>query len=200
MTMLTAPQTSTSDPAELAALIHDDILQSLGVAVLGVDLCRRLHQRMRYEQALDELIGIVEALDLALISSERILPELDQIVPTYRPSSRRPSLVVLDSPSAPTAPAKPAAERSATGPREIVDTLAACLVQARRCRGQYDAGLGEETMRDLELMLQRLEFVAVTFRQVMEQLRQLSSHTFMPRPEDLPVSSRPVVVAWTRSA
>jgi hypothetical protein len=192
----TLSEIDTSDPAALAALIHDDILQSLGVAVLGVDLCRRLHQKMRYEQALDELTGIVDALGLALASSEQLLPDLDRLLPAGNPGPARPSLVVLDGTPTLGATRQPAADRPVAGPHEIVETLSACQIQARRCRGQYDAGLGEETMRDLELMLQRLEFVSVAYRSVMGQLRQATSRTFMPQP----VPSRPVVVAFTRSA
>jgi hypothetical protein len=77
----------------------------------------------------------------------------------------------------------------AASPDEIVTTLSACLVQARRCRHQYDAGLGEETMRDLELLMQRLEFVSLAFRSVMGQLRKLAPD---------PVVPQPTLVAWAR--
>ena len=188
----TASQIETSDPAELAAVIHNDVLQSLGVAVLGVDLCRRFHQQMRYEQALEEIVGIAEALSLALASSEQLLPALNQVLPASRPSAARPSLVVAGASGFGSATAQP----TIAGPQEIVETLAACLIQARRCRGQYDAGLGEETMRDLELMCQRLEFASIAFRQVMGSLREMTARTFMP----LPPTSRPAPVAWIRSA
>lgn len=185
---------AAADPAALAGLIHDDVLQSLAVAVLGVDLCRRFHQRMRYEQALEEIVGIGEALELALASSEQLLPSLDALLPTIRPATSRPSLLVLDATSA------PSVEQRTAGPREIAETLAACHNQARRCRGQYDAGLGEETMRDLELMLQRLELVSVSFRAVMGQLRQIAGGSQMPRPMPQPAPAQPVVISWTRTA
>jgi hypothetical protein len=194
--MITIAQADTSDPATLARLIHDDVLQSLGVAVLGVDLCRRLHQKMRYEQALAELVGIVEALGQALASSEELQPGLERLVPPSKRGSVRPSLVMLASTAAAGGARMTTVGPSSSEPREIVDTLSACLIQARRCRGQYDAGLGEETMRDLELMLQRLEFVSVAFRQVMGSLRQLTAETLVP----LPSLSRPVAVARVRSA
>jgi hypothetical protein len=196
MTISTLIQIDTSDPAALAALIHDDVLQSLGVAVLGVDLCRRLHQKMRYQQALEELTGIVEALGLALASSEQLLPDLNRLLPSRGQSPARPSLIVLDGVAGLNASRTSESAYPVAGAHEIVETLTACQIQARRCRGQYDAGLGEETMRDLELMLQRLEFVAVAFRSAMSQLRQTTSKTFMPQP----VPSRPSIVAWTRSA
>lgn len=183
--------TVASDPAALAAVIHDDVLQSLGVAVLGVDLCRRFHQRMRFEQALDELGGIVEALGLALVASERLLPYLNRHLTGNRPTTARPGLMVVGD-----APGEMLASRPTAGPQEIVETLVACEIQARRCRGQYDAGLGEETMRDLELMLQRLEFVSVTFRDVMGALRQLASRPLAP----LAGASGPAALAWSRSA
>ena len=195
MTTMTAT-IATSDPAALAAVIHDDVLQSLGVAVLGVDLCRRFHQRMRYEQALAEIVGIADALGLALASSERLLPDLNGLLPASRPSTARPSLMVLASAPGTIPMTQPAAGRPLSGLQEIGETLTACEIQARRCRGQYDAGLGEETMRDLELMLQRLEFASVAFREVMGQLRQLAGRSLAPQA----VPARPVVVAWSRSA
>ena len=195
MTMTTA-QTETRDPAELAVVIHNDVLQSLGVAVLGVDLCRRFHQQTRYEMALEEITSIGEALSLALASSERLLPALNQILPASRPSQARRSLTVMDTVpgSGPTRLSEN--DRPAAGPQEIVETLAACEAQARRCNGYYDAGLGEDTMQELELMLQRLEFVSVTFREVMGQLRQLAGRSLVPQV----VPSRPAVVGWSRSA
>jgi hypothetical protein len=196
MTSMTAP-IETSTPAGLASTIHDDVLQSLGVAVLGVDLCRRLHERMRYEQALEELTGIVDALTLALASSERLMPDLRRVLPTRsRAISPRPSLMVMAG--APSLPVKHVTtnERPTAGPDEIVETLTACEIQARRCRHQYDAGLGDETMRDLDLLLQRLEFVSVAFRAVMGQLREATSESFVPRPS----LSRPLSAAWVRSA
>jgi hypothetical protein len=83
----------TSDPATVAGVIHDDVLQSLGVAVLGVDLCRRFHQQMRYELALEEITGIGEALKLALASSARLLPVLSRMLPAgrARPARARPA-------------------------------------------------------------------------------------------------------------
>jgi hypothetical protein len=190
-------QIDASDPAALAALIHDDVLQSLGVAVQGVDQCRRLHQKMRYEQALAELDGIVEALGQALASSEQLLPDLDRLLPASSQSPARPSLVVLDGEPAGLS-RQPERAFPVSGPHEIVDTLTACLIQARRCRGQYDAGLGEETMRDLELMLQRLEFVSVAFRTAMGQLRQQTAKTLMPQP--LPAARPSLFGNWTRTA
>jgi hypothetical protein len=191
MTMTsTRTQIEISDPAALARWIHDDVLQSLGVAVLGVDLCRRLHQKMRYEQALDELTGIVDALELALASSEQILPELDRLMPPSGQGPARPSLILASAPGLSGARGT-RTEPMIAGPQEIVETLDACLTQARRCRSQYDAGLGEETMRDLELMCQRLEFASIAFRQVMGGLQHLTSKSFMPAP------SRPT---WIRSA
>jgi hypothetical protein len=195
MTMTTA-QTETREAAELAAEIHNDVLQSLGVAVLGVDLCRRFHQQTRYEMALEEITSIGEALGLALASSARLLPELNQLLPASRPNLARPSLTVMDTVPGSGPTRLSASGGPAAGPREIVETLAACEAQARRCRGYYDAGLGEDTMLELELMLQRLEFVSVTFREVMGQLRQLAGRPLAPRA----VPSRPAVAGWSRSA
>jgi hypothetical protein len=181
----TSTLTDATTPAAVAGLIHDDLLQSLGVAVLGVDLGRRLHQRMRYEQALAEMTGIVDALELALASSVQIVPVLQRMLPSRPTGTARPSLRVMS-------PGQTArADRPSADPGEIITTLSACLVQARRCRQQYDAGLGEETMRDLELLLQRLEFVSVAFREVMSKLRKLSPTPIVPQPR---------IVSWVRTA
>lgn len=190
MTSMTAPiethtQIEITTPAAVAGLIHDQLLQSLGVAVLGVDLGRRLHQRMRYEQALAEISGIVDALELALASSEQIIPTLNRLIPSRPAAPARPSLRVM------TTKHLGRVETPAAGPDEIITTLSACLVQARRCRHQYDAGLGEETMRDLELLLQRLEFVSAAFRVVMSQLRELLPAPLVPQPR---------MTTWVRTA
>lgn len=195
MTTMSA-QIETSDPAELAAVIHNDVLQSLGVAVLGVDLCRRFHQQQRYELALEEITGIAEALNLALASSEQLLPALNRLLPASRPSIARPGLVVMDSVPGVNPTRLGADGRPVAGPKEIVETLTACATRARRCRGQYDAGLGEDTMQDLEVILQRLEFASVAFREVMGQLRKLAGHSLAPQA----VVSRPTAVSWSRSA
>ena len=150
----------------LATLIHDDVLQSLGVAMLGVDLCRRLHQRTRYDDALDELTGVVRATAAALTASDAVLPDLRRLFPAETAPATRPSLVVVVATPSPTGAARPAA-----GPNEIAQTLAACELLARRCRHQYDAGLGEDTMADLDLLSQRLEFVALAYRALMNDLR-----------------------------
>lgn len=191
-----AHQSETSDPAALAAEIHDDVLQSLGVAVLGVDLCRRFHQQKRYEMALEEIVGIAEALSLARASSEGLLPALTQLLPAARPSIARPSLVVMDTVPGASPTREGATGRPTAGPQEIVETLTACETRARRCRGQYDAGLGEDTMLDLDVILQRLEFASVAYREVMGQLRELAGRPIAPQA----MPSRPMPASWTRSA
>lgn len=178
----TAFQAEPTDPAELASLIHDDVLQSLGVATLGVDLCRRLHQRARYEQALAELTGIGEALDMARASTERIVPDLYRLRPI---TATRPSLRVLGQ-------TQISFEQPEPSSHEIVESLSACALQARRCLRQYDAGLGEDTMRDLELLLQRLEFVTLAFREVLTQIREATTCR--------PSVGTVVLGPWARSA
>ena len=196
MTSMSAPTEQTRDPAALAAEIHNDVLQSLGVAVLGVDLCRRFHQQERYEMALEEITGIAEALKLALASAEQLLPDLNRLLPASRPSLARPSLVVMDHVPGAAPTGGSANGRPAAGPQEIVEALTACATQSRRLYGQYDSGLGEDTMRDLEVILQRLEFASVAFREVMGQLRQLAGHALAPQASP----SQPKIVSWSRSA
>ncbi|MCC6178113.1 MAG: hypothetical protein IT305_22655 [Chloroflexi bacterium] len=158
--------TRTQDRADLATSIHDDVLQSLGVAVLGIDLCRLFHERARYEQALDELTGISDALASTLATAERLLPEL-RLAVAIPARSFRPNLVLAAATAAEAATVTPIA-----GPDEIVLTLDACRHQAERCRRAYDAGLAADTLDELGLLLQRLEFVALAFRQIMALLCQ----------------------------
>lgn len=162
-----AARFETTDSQQLAGVIHDDVLQSLGAAVLGVDLARRLHKRERYEQALAELGGIADALSLALVSSDRLLPQIRQAAPPSAPPLPRPSRFVLVDAVGPATMARPA-----TSPDEIVQTIATCEAQVRRCQHYYTSGLGDETMQELGLLLQRLEFVTHAFRTLMNGLRQ----------------------------
>ena len=167
-----AARIEATDTQQLASVIHDDVLQSLGVAVFGVDLARRLHKRERYDQALAELGGIADALSLALASSDRLLPQLRQAAPASAPALTRPSRFVLVDTITPAPMARPA-----TSPDEIVQTIATCEAQIRRCQHYYDTGLGDETMQELGLLLQRLEFVTLAFRSLMNELRETSDQS-----------------------
>ena len=102
--------------------------------------------------ALDEIAGIGEALSLALASSERLLPELNQILPASRPSLARPSLVVHghragqrpDAPRGDRTPRRrpPGDRRDADGLRGPGPTLPRLL--RRRPRRGHDAGAGDD--------------------------------------------------------
>ena len=144
------------DPIETTIQVArdaNDVLQS-GVAGLA-STSAALPSLQRYEHGLVD-IGIADALSLALASSERLMTYLHRLASQLQ---RRPDRAwSMDDLSAPT---RVRAEPTCCpGPQEIVETLTACETLARRCRGQYDAGLGEDTMQDLEVMLQRLEFAS----------------------------------------
>jgi hypothetical protein len=51
-------------------------------------------------------------------------------------------------------------------------------------------------MQDLELMLQRLEFASVGFRDVMGQIREQAGRPLAPRA----LPEQPMVISWSRSA
>lgn len=195
----TATQLTASSPSEVAAFIHNDILQSLGVAVLGVDLCRRLHQKMRYDAALEEIDGMSDAITLALASSMRVQPVLDQILPPTPHQAHRPALMRLNDVVGRNGERRAALARPADGVDEIVGTLTDCQVLIARCRHQYDAGLGEDTMRDLDVLQQRLDFVSVAFREIMNGLRQQSVQPFGPQPRDTRIGSA-APISWIRTA
>ncbi len=192
----TATQINVSSPADIAAFIHNDILQSLGVAVLGADLCRRLHLKLRYEDALAEIDGMSDAITLALSSSLRLLPALQRQIPAAPPSASRPNLMRLNGVVGATGHRLPMLARPAAGVHEIVETLTVCQILVTRCRSQYDAGLGDDTMRDMDVLQQRLDFVSVAFRAVMDDLRQRSTQPFGPQPR----SATAAPLSWIRSA
>jgi hypothetical protein len=191
----TATQINVGSPAELAAFIHNDILQSLGVAVLGVELCRRLHQKMRYDDALSEIDGTRDAITQALSSSLRMLPALQRQLPPGPPPTPRPSLARLNGVPGATGDRLPALARADADAQEIIETLTACQILITRCRSQYDAGLGDDTMRDIDVLQQRLDFVSVAFRAVMDELRRRSTQPFGPQPREARAP-----LTWIRSA
>jgi hypothetical protein len=192
----TATQINVSSPVDIAAFIHNDILQSLGVAVLGVDLCRRLHQKLRYDDALAEIDGMSDAITLALSSSLRLLPALQRQISPAPPSAPRPNLMRLNDIVGATGDRLPTLARPAADTHEIVETLTVCQILITRCRSQYDAGLGDDTMRDLDVLQQRLDFVSVAFREIMDELRRRSTQPFGPQPRNAPAAP----LTWIRSA
>src|SRR5581483_12277543 len=52
--------------AELAGIIHDRVLQSLGVALLQAELCRRLWDDGEPAEAMTELDGVVASIESAV--------------------------------------------------------------------------------------------------------------------------------------
>lgn len=68
-----------SDPtyfAQLERRIHDDVLQSLGVSLLGAELCRRLWAAGQQEEALHELDEVVRETEAAIEVLRTIMCEL----------------------------------------------------------------------------------------------------------------------------
>jgi hypothetical protein len=59
-----------------ANLIHDQVLQSLGLCLLQADLCRRLWDTGQPEQALAELQGVNEELDTTVDTLRQLIAEL----------------------------------------------------------------------------------------------------------------------------
>lgn len=60
----------------VARIIHDRVLQSLGVAMLQADLCRRLWRAGRDQEAMAELEGALAGLDTALDELRAVMSEL----------------------------------------------------------------------------------------------------------------------------
>ena len=144
----------------LAGLIHDDILQSLGVCVLEAELSRRFARKGQRAEAVAELDGALAALQSAIEQSRGALVELRRVAHWLDVSMTEPS-----------------AERTSAGttgrvqPDRLVHALGGCLAQAERCRDYYrrdDDGAFEAVGG----LLDQLDEVATAFRQVMSDLRQ----------------------------
>ncbi len=59
-----------------AHLIHDQVLQSLGLCLLQADLCRRQWENGEEQAALAELNGLNEELDTAIAVLRQVVSEL----------------------------------------------------------------------------------------------------------------------------
>ena len=69
----------TASPAfadHLAGVIHDEVLQSLGLALLQTELCRRLWENGQGEDAASELSGVVQELESAVDALRGVMAEL----------------------------------------------------------------------------------------------------------------------------
>lgn len=60
----------------VARMIHDRVLQSLGVAMLQADLCRRLWRSGQDEEAMAEFESVLAGLDAALDELRAVMREL----------------------------------------------------------------------------------------------------------------------------
>ena len=62
--------------SHLADVIHDEVLQSIGVSILQADLCRRLWADRREAEAGVEMDNLVQALDRAVEALRHVLSDL----------------------------------------------------------------------------------------------------------------------------
>jgi hypothetical protein len=69
----------TASPAfadHLAGVIHDEVLQSLGLALLQAELCRRLWENGQGEDGAAELSGVVQELETAVDALRGVMADL----------------------------------------------------------------------------------------------------------------------------
>ena len=69
----------TASPAfadHLAGVIHDEVLQSLGLALLQAELCRRLWENGQGEDGATELSGVVQELEAAVDALRGVMADL----------------------------------------------------------------------------------------------------------------------------
>jgi hypothetical protein len=156
----------------LAEVIHDDILQMLGVCLLEAELCRRFWKKGQQEQVVAELNEMVKILEAAAESSHRVLGDA-RLVAVLAPrrgttnedevTRTRPRLSVVGA----------AAEvQPLVRPEEILETLDVCTLQVELCRRMYQSGQEQAALVEMASLLQRLETMVEQYRAIMNALRQ----------------------------
>ena len=80
----------TASPAfadHLASVIHDEVLQSLGLALLQTELCRRLWENGQGDDGAVELSGVVQELESAVDALRGVMADLRVAADTHARSS-----------------------------------------------------------------------------------------------------------------
>jgi histidine kinase len=62
----------------LQHVIHDEVLQSLGISMLQAELCRRLWENGQPTEAFDELKGVVREIEAAVEVLRHVMRDLHQ--------------------------------------------------------------------------------------------------------------------------
>ena len=160
----------------LARQIHDHILQMLGVALLHAELCRRFWGQAKDGQVVADLAGVTAALEEVTAASRELVTDL-QLVEAWCRQGRdadEANRVHADLPPRTRSNRGPLSGRpepvSSAG--EVVLILGICLLQAELCRRFYQQGGETRALRELGILLERLERVVEMFRTVMETLRR----------------------------
>lgn len=134
----------------LAGVIHDDILQSLGLCVLEAELCLRFAHKGQRTEADAELDGMLDALQTAIAQSRRALVEVTGV-------------------------GRWAAATRGTGdgePNRIIKALDACMGQAERCRDYFRGGDDAAAFDAISRLLDQLDELGTAFRTLMGTLRR----------------------------
>lgn len=159
---------------ELAGVIHDDVLQTLGVCLLEGELCRRFWRNGQEDRVVAELTEVMLGMEAALEASRPIVATLDgrttkgegqrTKLETARraPARVRPLMLVR--------PGRPRTAGFEAG--EILETLSVSLLQAELCRRLYQGGQERRALVELNTLLDRLERLVEMFRAVMNDLRE----------------------------
>ncbi len=155
-------------PLELARLIHDDVLQTLGVCLLEAELCRRFWKKGQRAQVVEELVAVMEGLEAALETSRPIVDDLRQ----FAAWSARPRGAGRARPSAgPRLVWAGRAPRSRVDPEEILATISVSLIRVELCRRLFESGEEQPAMVEFNTLLDRLERLVEMYRAVMNELR-----------------------------
>ena len=158
MTACQADPTTVSAPTpdfeRVGRLIHDEVLQTLGVALLQAELCRRFWGRARDGQIVAELDGVISALDATATASRDAVDEL-RLVEAWCRQGRS----ATSADHARWARANLASDDDRPEPvvsaDEIVQGLGDCLRQAELCRRLCQQGEEARTVGELGVLLER---------------------------------------------
>lgn len=161
----------------LAGLIHDGILQSLGVCVLEMELSRRFAGTGQRAEAAAEMDGALAALQEAIEQSRGALVGLRGVARWLEAVKAAPVAIPVLA-SRPSATSRPSL-RGVAGhptpdivPDELVRVLGGCLSHAELCRAFHRVGNDDVAFDAIGDLLDRLDDVAGAFRQLMSALRR----------------------------
>ncbi|MFN8526750.1 MAG: hypothetical protein U0821_26900 [Chloroflexota bacterium] len=159
---LTALLQTAGSASALSQLIHNELLQMLGVALLEVELCQRLWDRENRQAVLEELDALLKSAETVDQNARPILALLPQPRPAAAPQKMRHLQVV----------GSPADEPELTTPEDLMAAIEISILEVELCRALYAGHQSQEALITLHTVAQRLSQVTTDLRGIMDHLRR----------------------------